>query len=145
MSQYLGQRERVTDKCGLIFHNCHEISPVCCSMCVLGKRLLKDIAIENCTQEEGGQLWNIFCAEQPCDPYFLSHNLSIVRGIRGLSSGVFFENIFPSFLEDGQYITYGHSPGDIEQLGRPTFNQVYADITTSFTILIGIFFPSVTG
>lgn len=30
-------------------------------------------------------------------------------------------------------------------MDRPSFNQVYADITTSFTILIGIFFPSVTG
>ncbi|GAB0091147.1 solute carrier family 12 member 6 [Sergentomyia squamirostris] len=114
-------------------------------MCVLGNRLLKDIPIENCTQEKGGHLWNLFCAQEPCDPYFLSHNISVVRGIRGLASGVFFENIFPSFLEEGQFITYGSNPADIEQLNRPTYNQVYADITTTFTILIGIFFPSVTG
>jgi solute carrier family 12 (potassium/chloride transporter), member 4/6 len=30
-------------------------------------------------------------------------------------------------------------------LGGETRNQVIADITTTFTILIGIFFPSVTG
>ncbi|XP_055692183.1 solute carrier family 12 member 4 isoform X4 [Lutzomyia longipalpis] len=126
-----------------IFDNIHGNDKL--YMCILGNRLLKDIAIENCTQEEGGQLWNIFCAEQPCDPYFLSHNVTTVRGIRGLASGVFFENILPSFLEDGQFITYGSNPADIEQLGRPTYNQIYADITTTFTILIGIFFPSVTG
>uniref|UniRef100_A0A6B2E4U6 Putative amino acid transporter n=1 Tax=Phlebotomus kandelakii TaxID=1109342 RepID=A0A6B2E4U6_9DIPT len=126
-----------------IFDNTHGNDKL--HMCVLGNRLLKDIPIENCTQEEGGQLWNLFCAEQPCDPYFLSHNTSTVRGIRGLASGVFFENLLPAFLEEGQYITYGNNPRDVEQLGRPTFNQVYADLTTSFTILIGIFFPSVTG
>lgn len=30
-------------------------------------------------------------------------------------------------------------------MGGKTYNQVVADITTAFTILIGIFFPSVTG
>lgn len=30
-------------------------------------------------------------------------------------------------------------------MGGNTYNQVIADITTTFTILIGIFFPSVTG
>lgn len=45
----------------------------------------------------------------------------------------------------GQYIAYGKEPDDIEQMERPTYNQIYADLTTTFTILIGIFFPSVTG
>lgn len=64
---------------------------------------------------------------------------------QGLSSGVFFENIHDSFLEAGQYIAYGKEPEDIEQMERPTYNQIFADATTTFTILIGIFFPSVTG
>lgn len=55
------------------------------------------------------------------------------------------DNIYDSFSEEGRYITYGKDPVDTDPLDRPTFNQVYADITTSFTILIGIFFPSVTG
>lgn len=38
----------------------------------------------------------------------------------------------------------GKDPKDIERMGN-TYNQVFADITTTFTILIGIFFPSVTG
>lgn len=113
-------------------------------MCVLGKRLLKDIAIENCTKEAGGPLYNIFCQDE-CDPYFASNNVSIVRGIKGLASGVFFDNIYPSFLENGQFITLGSNKSDIEALDQPTYNQIFADITTSFTLLIGIFFPSVTG
>lgn len=55
------------------------------------------------------------------------------------------DNLYDSFLEAGQYIAYGKDPVDIDRLDRPSYNQVFADITTSFTILIGIFFPSVTG
>ncbi|CAH0766243.1 unnamed protein product [Diatraea saccharalis] len=114
-------------------------------MCVLGKRLLKDIHISNCTKDPNGELYKLFCANKTCDPYFQAHNVSIVQGIKGLASGVFFDNLQDSFLQEGQYIAYGKEPEDIEQMERPTYNQVYADLTTTFTILIGIFFPSVTG
>lgn len=36
-------------------------------------------------------------------------------------------------------------PLDVENVDDKTYSQVLVDITTSFTILIGIFFPSVTG
>uniref|UniRef100_A0A6M2DW34 Putative amino acid transporter n=1 Tax=Xenopsylla cheopis TaxID=163159 RepID=A0A6M2DW34_XENCH len=115
-------------------------------MCVLGNRLLKDIDISNCTKDVGGPLHEVFCSTNgTCDPYYLAHNVTTQRGIRGLASGVFKENVWASFLEEGQYIAYSANPEDIEQMDRPTYNQVFADITTSFTILIGIFFPSVTG
>jgi len=47
----------------------------------------------------------------------------------------------------GQFIAYDgqKNPEDYEPMGGKTYNQVIADITTTFTILIGIFFPSVTG
>ncbi|XP_013175859.1 PREDICTED: solute carrier family 12 member 4 isoform X3 [Papilio xuthus] len=114
-------------------------------MCVLGKRLLKDINIDNCTKDVGGELHQLFCPNNLCDPYYAAHNVNIVQGIKGLASGVFFDNLQDSFLQLGQYIAYGKEPDDIEQMERPTYNQVYADLTTTFTILIGIFFPSVTG
>ncbi|XP_034237314.1 solute carrier family 12 member 4 isoform X3 [Thrips palmi] len=114
-------------------------------MCVLGKRLLKDVSLANCTKAENGQLYNTFCKNKLCDPYFITNNVTKVRGIKGIASGVFFDNIADSFLMDGQYIARGKDPKDIERLDSPPFNQVYADITTAFTILIGIFFPSVTG
>ncbi|XP_063616290.1 solute carrier family 12 member 4 isoform X5 [Cydia splendana] len=114
-------------------------------MCVLGKRLLKDIHISNCTKTVGGELEKLFCANRTCDEYYKTHDVQIVQGIKGLASGVFFDNLQDSFLTLGQYIAYGKEPEDIEQMDRPTYNQVYADITTTFTILIGIFFPSVTG
>ncbi|XP_070491619.1 solute carrier family 12 member 4 isoform X4 [Chironomus tepperi] len=150
-----------------IFTNIHGNDRL--NMCVIGKRLLKDIQIDNCTKEIDGILWKEFCVLQNntkdrdflrnpdayrlkednwnCDPYFQGNNISIVQGIKGLSSGVFFDNLMPSFLDYGQFIAYDgqKNPEDYEPMGGKTYNQVIADITTTFTILIGIFFPSVTG
>lgn len=62
-----------------------------CRMCILGKRLLKDIAIEDCHKNDTGPLHEIYCGNKTdgCDSYFESHNTSIIKGIRGLASGVF--------------------------------------------------------
>lgn len=57
----------------------------------------------------------------------------------------FVDNVASNFLEKGQVVAYGQDPIDIDNLSQPKFNQVFNDITTTFTILIGIFFPSVTG
>lgn len=54
---------------------------------------------------------------------------------------------FPSLrlAQKFQFIAYGREPKDYERITEKGYNQIYADITTTFTILIGIFFPSVTG
>nr|CAD7460580.1 unnamed protein product [Timema tahoe] len=119
-------------------------------MCVLGQRLLKDVDITDCHDDPNGPLFQLFCGGnnsqiEDCEPYFRTNNLTIVQGIKGLASGVFLDNIQNSFLELGQFIARTKDPDDIEPLDRPNYNQVLVDITTSFTILIGIFFPSVTG
>ncbi|XP_057338633.1 solute carrier family 12 member 4 isoform X3 [Microplitis mediator] len=116
-------------------------------ICVLGKRLLKDIPITACYKNESGELHDIFCNKttQVCDDYYNSHNVSIINGIKGLASGVFLENLWGSFQEEGQYVAYGADPVDTDRMTPTTFNFVPTDLTTAFTILIGIFFPSVTG
>lgn len=48
-------------------------------------------------------------------------------------------------MTEGQFISKGNLPLDVENVDDKTYSQVLVDITTSFTILIGIFFPSVTG
>lgn len=53
-------------------------------MCVLGKRLLKDIHIDNCTKDIGGELYQLFCANNTCDPYYQAHEVSVVQGIKVL-------------------------------------------------------------
>ncbi|SPP73176.1 solute carrier family 12 member 6 isoform X2 [Drosophila guanche] len=125
-----------------IFDNIHGNEKL--YMCVLGKRLLKDIPIDNCTKDDSF-MRDIYCPNNKCDEYYLNNNVSKVKGIKGLASGVFYDNIWPSFLEKGQFISYGHDSVDIENIGNESYNQIMADITTTFTLLIGIFFPSVTG
>lgn len=51
-------------------------------MCVLGKRLLKDIKITSCNKTIGGDLHNIFCPNNTCEPYYTAHNVSVVQGIK---------------------------------------------------------------
>ncbi|XP_052839351.1 solute carrier family 12 member 6 isoform X2 [Drosophila gunungcola] len=125
-----------------IFDNIHGNEKL--YMCVLGKRLLKDIPLDNCTKEDPF-MRDIYCPDGKCEEYFLANNVTKVKGIKGLASGVFYDNIFPSFLDKGQFIAYGKNAIDIENTDGQSYNQIMADITTSFTLLIGIFFPSVTG
>lgn len=54
-------------------------------------------------------------------------------------------NLGSHFMEDGQIIASTDNPDDYESLNNPTYNQIIIDITTSFTVLVGIFFPSCTG
>ncbi|CAL1680197.1 unnamed protein product [Lasius platythorax] len=118
-------------------------------MCVLGRRLLKDLNVLNdCNKNVSGVLHSLYCGNSTrskCDPYYTENNLTIVNGIRGLASGVFLENVWGSFQEDGQLISYGDDPKDMDLLTGSSYNQIQVDLTTTFTILIGIFFPSVTG
>ncbi|XP_076165217.1 solute carrier family 12 member kcc isoform X2 [Ptiloglossa arizonensis] len=131
-----------------LFENFHGNESL--KMCVLGRRLLKDIdVLTKCNKNVSGVLHQIYCGNNTvpgkCDPYYEENNLTITNGIRGLSSGVFLENIWGSFQEEGQLIAYGNDPKDIDVMSESTFNQIPVDLTTTFTILIGIFFPSVTG
>ncbi|CAD1480049.1 unnamed protein product, partial [Heterotrigona itama] len=105
------------------------------------KRLVKDInVLADCNKNVSGALHRLYCGNSTgkCDPYYLENNVTIVNGIRGLASGVFLENIWDSFQEEGQLISYGRDPKDIDVMATSTFNQIQVDLTTTFTILIGI-------
>uniref|UniRef100_A0A4W4EIQ7 Solute carrier family 12 member 6 n=1 Tax=Electrophorus electricus TaxID=8005 RepID=A0A4W4EIQ7_ELEEL len=97
-------------------------------------------------------LWQQFCNSSEmnaiCDEYFAHNNVTQIEGIPGLASGVIADNIWSSYLSKGDLLEQGshsaHSPGYSSHVwnGSP---YIFADITTSFTLLVGIFFPSVTG
>lgn len=55
------------------------------------------------------------------------------------------ENMYSRYPRKNDYITENGSSVAAKNLGKGNYNQVMADITTTFTVLIGIFFPSVTG
>ena len=75
-------------------------------------------------------------------PSWQSSNTSYVRqfGIPGLGSGVFARNGAPMYTAEGEFRP-GQAPVDAQQREF----SIVADITSSFTVLVGIFFPSVTG
>nr|CAI5857639.1 unnamed protein product [Callosobruchus analis] len=52
-------------------------------------RLLKVDDIKDCNKNVTGVLHKTFCpnGNSTCDPYYLKNNLTISRGIKGLSSG----------------------------------------------------------
>ncbi|XP_067303728.1 solute carrier family 12 member 6-like [Pseudorasbora parva] len=98
---------------------------------------------------EKTDLWRLFCngseLSSVCDEFFQHSNVSTIMGIPGLASGVIAENLWSSYSAKGDVLERGshrsaHSPAVSNQ-----YPYVFADITTSFTLLVGIFFPSVTG
>ncbi|XP_070576078.1 solute carrier family 12 member 4-like isoform X2 [Ptychodera flava] len=70
-----------------------------------------------------------------CEDFYASHTLKSVNSIPGIASGVFVDNGMNLYRREGEALP--------EQPGK--HNQIVADMTTSFTILLAIFFPSVTG
>lgn len=101
------------------------------------------------TVEKATDLWRLFCHSQAlnasCDEYFSSNNFTEIDGIPGLASGVISENLWSLYLSKGDVV---EKPSlESSQSAAPSIDQpyVFADITTSFTLLVGIFFPSVTG
>ncbi|XP_041820415.1 solute carrier family 12 member 6-like isoform X2 [Chelmon rostratus] len=100
--------------------------------------------------EKTTYLWKQFC-EGPelnasCDKYFQSNNFSKIEGIPGLASGIISENVWSSYLSKGDVVEKGSMNSSLVAHPASTHQPyVFADITTSFTLLVGIFFPSVTG
>ncbi|KAM8881783.1 solute carrier family 12 member 6 isoform 2-T2 [Synchiropus picturatus] len=99
---------------------------------------------------ETTHIWSRFCQSPllnaSCDDYFSSNNFSTIQAIPGLASGIISENLWSAYLSKGEVVekvSMSSSP-----IAHPASTQqpyVFADITTSFTLLVGIFFPSVTG
>ncbi|CAD5228337.1 unnamed protein product [Bursaphelenchus xylophilus] len=91
-----------------------------------------------------------FCSNNTnCDPYFMkvlqSHPQSIgpQRAITGFSSNAWRENLFSKYQEAGQVLTRG-DPVKEPKAEKGSY-WVFHDTTTSFMVLVGVYFPSVTG
>uniref|UniRef100_A0A3Q3LV47 Solute carrier family 12 member 6-like n=1 Tax=Mastacembelus armatus TaxID=205130 RepID=A0A3Q3LV47_9TELE len=102
------------------------------------------------TLMETTYLWQQFCHSPEhnasCDEYFIWNNFSEIEGIPGLASGIISENLWSSYLSKGDVVEKGSlSSSHAAHPASTRQPYVFADITTSFTLLVGIFFPSVTG
>ncbi|XP_074500098.1 solute carrier family 12 member 5b isoform X2 [Sebastes fasciatus] len=127
-------------------------------VCLLGNRTLlskgydvcaKIIEIDNETVTT--KLWRSFCDSEnlnaTCDEYFTNNNVTEIQGIPGVTSGILAENLFGVYLEKGVFLEKRGlvSVADPDNPPTSTNRYVLADITSFFTLLVGIYFPSVTG
>ncbi|XP_049922382.1 solute carrier family 12 member 6-like [Epinephelus moara] len=100
--------------------------------------------------EKTTYLWKHFCQgpelNATCDDYFNSNNFTEIEGIPGMASGIISENLWSLYPSKGDVVEKSSLSSSHD--AHPATTQrpyVFADITTSFTLLVGIFFPSVTG
>ncbi|CAL9702627.1 unnamed protein product [Knipowitschia caucasica] len=135
------------------------IEPPLFPVCLLGNRTLlsksydvcaKVIEIENETITT--KLWLSFCDSDSlnatCDEYFTNNNVTEIQGIPGVTSGILSENLFSEYLEKGMMLEKKDVLSEPDTVGpatTPSGRYVLADITSFFTLLVGIYFPSVTG
>ena len=81
-----------------------------------------------------------------CDEYYGKNNVSMVRGIKGMSSGIFNENVAAKWHDGGDAISKDEVNEPEWNLGgNAKLGYITTDVYTTFTILVGIFFPSCTG
>ncbi|XP_069489866.1 solute carrier family 12 member 6 isoform X2 [Ambystoma mexicanum] len=125
-------------------------------VCLLGNRTLSQRHIDACAKTAvkdnvtvPTELWNLFCHPRDqlnasCDEYFMHNNVTSIEGIPGMVSGIFTENLWSFYLQKEDIIEKP-SALSVDSMGAVNQNYVLADIATSFTLLVGIFFPSVTG
>ncbi|XP_075044934.1 solute carrier family 12 member 4 isoform X2 [Mixophyes fleayi] len=126
-------------------------------ICVLGNRTLSRDQFDICAKTSiidnltvATNLSMLFCGSSnffnsSCDEYFLHNNVHEISGIPGASSGILKDNLWSNYLEKGaileKFQNFSVDVGSKSNLHL----YVLADITTTFTVLVGIFFPSVTG
>jgi len=132
------------------------------SFCTVGSRIIKQVS--NCSKDVGGDLWQVFCAlnetaagsytvanaTEPdmwsCDPYFAENPVGEIQGIKGLQSGIFWDNVKNKYHPGGDALSNNDTSGPEYNLGgHEPLGYITTDIYTTFTILVGIFFPSCTG
>uniref|UniRef100_A0A3B4ATU1 Solute carrier family 12 member 7b n=1 Tax=Periophthalmus magnuspinnatus TaxID=409849 RepID=A0A3B4ATU1_9GOBI len=127
-------------------------------VCMLGNRTLHNQKFDKCLKTEvidnltvSTQLWRLFCdgpnLNATCNEYFTNNNVTEVQGIPGLTSGVISDNLWSAYASLGMTVEDHKLPSLPAPESAQDFNMPYVvnDITTFFTLLVGIYFPSVTG
>uniref|UniRef100_A0A8C2L2R4 Solute carrier family 12 member 7a n=1 Tax=Cyprinus carpio TaxID=7962 RepID=A0A8C2L2R4_CYPCA len=112
-------------------------------VCLLGNRTLQNSRFDKCEKTElinnvttPTQLWKLFCKggieNATCDEYFTHNNLTEIQAVRGLLSGLYKSHLTSNYPERASDKSHDS-------------HYVLHDVTTFFTLLVGIYFPSVTG
>ncbi|KAM9844824.1 solute carrier family 12 member 7-like isoform 1-T1 [Aulostomus maculatus] len=134
------------------------IEPPEFTVCLLGNRSLRNDRFETCAKTEivknntiTTELWTLFCDSKylnaTCDEYFTLNNLTEIQAIPGLLSGVIKDNLWGDYGPANMII---EKKNQLSVSAQDSSNDIYKpyifnDIATFFTLLVGIYFPSVTG
>nr|XP_046264755.1 solute carrier family 12 member 7-like isoform X2 [Scatophagus argus] len=134
------------------------IEPPEFNVCLLGNRSLRNDKFETCAKTQvvknntaTTELWSVFCdsnySNATCDDYFYFNNVTEIPAIPGLMSGVIKDNLWGDYGPAGMFIEKKTQPSVPVQETPTDIIKPYVinDITTYFTLLVGIYFPSVTG
>ncbi|XP_070841732.1 solute carrier family 12 member 7 isoform X2 [Chaetodon trifascialis] len=127
-------------------------------VCMLGNRTLQNHNFDRCLKTEvidnvtvPTKLWKLFCdgpeLNATCNDFFVNNNVTSLQGIPGLTSGVISENMWSDYGPLGMLVESKtlSSVGGSDPAQDIYMPYVVNDITTFFTLLVGIYFPSVTG
>ncbi|XP_056869125.1 solute carrier family 12 member 7 isoform X3 [Takifugu flavidus] len=127
-------------------------------VCMLGNRTLQNHNFDRCLKTEvvanvsvTTRLWSLFCdgpeLNATCNDYFANNNLTLMQGIPGLRSRVISENMWSQYGPRAMLVAHGELPsvGGSDAAEDIKMPYVVNDIATFFTLLVGIYFPSVTG
>ncbi|XP_078794867.1 solute carrier family 12 member 7 isoform X12 [Oryzias latipes] len=127
-------------------------------VCMLGNRTLKNNDFDKCLKTDiidnltvTTALWKLFCdspeLNATCNEYFSNNNVTLMQGIPGLTSGVISENMWSEYGPQGMLVENRRVPsfGGSDPSQDIYMPYVVNDITSFFTLLVGIYFPSVTG
>ncbi|XP_059705474.1 solute carrier family 12 member 7 isoform X2 [Haemorhous mexicanus] len=127
-------------------------------ICLLGNHTLSKRSFDVCAKftESNNEtkttpLWRMFCDSSllnaTCDDYFSLNNVTEIQGIPGIMSGVLTDNLWSAYSEKGSIVEKKDQPSvaGSEESKMGGLPYVFTDITTYFTMLVGIYFPSVTG
>ncbi|KAM9104599.1 solute carrier family 12 member 7 isoform 4-T5 [Megaptera novaeangliae] len=127
-------------------------------ICLLGNRTLSRRSFDVCAKVHAADngsaataLWGLFCngstASTSCDPYFAQNNVTEIQGIPGVVSGALLDNLWSAYTDKGVFVEKKGVPSVPvpEESRAGGLPYVLTDIMTYFTMLVGIYFPSVTG
>eukprot|EP00069_Balaena_mysticetus_P006502 bmy_05111T0 len=154
------QQRRAPPGCGPVLMEAPEqgllLSPF--GICLLGNRTLSRRSFDICAKVHATNngsaataLWGLFCngstASISCDPYFVQNNVTEIQGIPGVVSGALLDNLWSAYADKGVFVEKKGVPSVPvpEESRAGGLPYVLTDIMTYFTMLVGIYFPSVTG
>ncbi|XP_048371175.1 solute carrier family 12 member 7 isoform X3 [Sphaerodactylus townsendi] len=127
-------------------------------ICLLGNRTLsrqKDFPCAKYAEKDNTtvvtELWGLFChgtlTNFTCNEYFTQNNVTQIQGIPGVASRVLIDNLWSTYGDKESVVEKQNQPSVPvpEEANNLSLPYVFTDIMTYFTMLVGIYFPSVTG